>query len=66
MQIRFGQPLPDYAHFIKMIQEIGYEGQLTYELCHPVIDKKHEYVNLDFVHQQFNMARKFMRTIIDI
>lgn len=63
--LRFGRPLPDYAHFIKMLREIGYGGHITYELCHPVLNEKHEIENLDFVHDQVEMAQEFMRDIIN-
>ncbi len=63
--VRWGRSLPDYAHFVKMLREIGYEGHITYELCHPVLNEKHETENLDFVHDQVEMAQEFMRTIIN-
>jgi len=64
--MRFDQPLPDYTHFIKMVREIGYEGHITFELCNPVINEKHEKANLDFVHEQVQMAQEFMREIINM
>ena len=63
--VRFGRPLQDYTHFIKMMREIGYEGHITYELCHPVLNEKHEIENLDFVHNHVEMAQEFMRNIIN-
>jgi sugar phosphate isomerase/epimerase len=63
--VRFGRPLPDYEHFVKLLREIGYGGHLTYELCHPVLNEKHDWEGLDFVHQQVEMAQEFMREIIN-
>jgi len=63
--VRFGRPLPDYPHFIKMLREIGYKGHITYELCHPVLNEKHEIEDLDFVHNQVEMAQEYMRSIIN-
>lgn len=65
MPMRYGQPLPDYPHFIKMMREIGYEGHITFELCHPFIDEKHEQLGLDQVHEQVQMAREYMGAIIN-
>jgi len=63
--VRFGRPLPDYEHFVKMLREIGYEGHMTYELCHPVLNERHDIENLDFVHSQVEMAQEYMRNIIN-
>lgn len=62
---RFGQSLPDYPHYIKMMRETGYEGHFTFELCHPVLDEKYNHAGLDFVHEQVQLAREYMSEIIN-
>ena len=60
----FGHPMPDYAQFMKLMREIGYDGYFCYELCHPLL-KNHEPLGLDFVDQQVKLAREFIGQFID-
>ena len=60
----FGQPLPDYAHFLKLMQEIGYDGYFCYELCHPVLNDAHEPLGLEYVDEQVKLAQEFMSTLM--
>jgi len=53
-------PLPDYAHFIGLMREIGYDGYFCFELCHPLLNAKHEREGLAFVDEQVKLAREFM------
>ena len=68
IQIRpfaFGKPAPDYAHCIKMMDEIGYEGFFTYELCHPFINEKREWFGLADVDVQAQLAAEYLQNILD-
>ena len=58
------RPLPDYASFIRLMDEIGYDGYFCYELCHPVLSKAHEPLGLDYVDQQARLAQEYMSTLI--
>jgi sugar phosphate isomerase/epimerase len=60
----FGRPLPDYAHYMRLMREIGFDGYFCYELCHPVLDKSHEPVGLAFVDRQARLAREYMERVI--
>ena len=60
----FNRPLPDYGHFIRLMQEIGYDGYMCYELCHPVLDAAHEPAGLDYVEEQARLAQEYMGTLI--
>ena len=60
----FNRPLPDYAHFIRLMQEIGYDGYFCYELCHPVLDAAHEPAGLEYVEEQARLARETMGALI--
>lgn len=63
-ELEYGQDLPDYARFVKYMKEIGYTGYIGYELCHPVVDDKHNIMGIDYVDQQVKLAQEFMSTII--
>lgn len=60
----FIQPLPDYAAFLKLMQEIGYDGYFCYELCHPVLNDAHEPQGLEYVDEQARLAQEYMHTLI--
>ena len=62
--LSLGRPLPDYASFVKLMQEIGYDGYFCYELCHPVLSQAHEPLGLDYVDQQARMAQEYMNVRI--
>lgn len=62
--LEFGKPLPDYAYFIELMREIGYDGYFSYELCHPVLSDAHEPLGLAYVDEQARLAREFMSGLI--
>ena len=64
LETRFGEPLPDYEHYIGLMAETGYKGYFTFELCHPVLNDDHTPGGLDFVHEQVKLAREYMSNII--
>ena len=66
VESHFGEPFPDYAHYIGMMNEIGYNGYFTFELCHPVLNDDHTRGNIDYVHNQVKLAREFMGNIIKV
>lgn len=63
-QLRFGAPLTNYPTFVKAMKEIGYDGYLCYELCHPFVDARHEPLGIEAVHEQAALAVQFMRDLI--
>jgi hypothetical protein len=64
LDTRFGEMLPDYTHYIGLMNEIGFSGYFTFELCHPVINDDHTPAGLDVVHEQVKLAREYMSNII--
>jgi sugar phosphate isomerase/epimerase len=60
----FGNPLPDYAYFIRLMHETGYDGYFGYELCHPVLNDAHEPLGIAAVDEQVRLAREFMGELI--
>jgi sugar phosphate isomerase/epimerase len=60
----FTQPLPDYAYFLKLMKEIGYDGYFCFELCHPFLSDAHEPLGLEQVDEQVRLAQEYMGTLI--
>jgi len=56
--------MPDYSHYIQLMNEIGYSGYFTFELCHTLLNDDNSYCGIDFVHEQVQMAREYMAGII--
>ena len=54
-----------YRDFVQAMGAIGYQGYLSYELCHslPVIDG--ETVGIEYAHQNAQLAAEFMRELIE-
>ncbi len=52
-----------YRDFISAMRGIGYEGYLSYELCHqlPIVDG--QTVGIEFAHKNAQLAAEFMREI---
>jgi sugar phosphate isomerase/epimerase len=53
-----------YRDFVHAMREIGYEGYMSYELCHdlPVVDG--QTVDISYADQQAQLAAEFMRELI--
>jgi sugar phosphate isomerase/epimerase len=60
-----GGIMPDYSHYIQLMNEIGYNGYFTFELCHPLLNEDHSRAGIDFVHNQVKLAREYMANIIN-
>ena len=56
--------MPDYAHYIQLMNEIGYNGYFTFELCHTLLNEDNSYSGIDFVHEQVQLAREYMSNIL--
>ncbi len=59
------QPAHNYRAFVKAMAEIGYEGFINYELCHPIPARGGRLPDLDFVHEQAALALSYMRGILE-
>ena len=55
---------PDYEHYIGLMDEIGYNGYFTFELCHPVLNEDHTRGDINYVDKQVKFAREFMGKIV--
>lgn len=60
-----GGKIPDYGHYISLMNEIGYKGYFTFELCHQVLNEDHTVGGLEFVHEQVKLAREYMAKILN-
>lgn len=56
--------LINYPAFVKALEEIGYDGYLCYEFCHPCLGPNHELLGLDEVTRQVDLAGRYMRTLV--
>jgi hypothetical protein len=46
------------------MQGIKYDGYLSYELCHPVLNDAHEPLGLEYVDEQVELAQEYMGTLM--
>lgn len=54
-----------YAPFIRAMKEIGYQGYMSYELCHPLPKVKGQTVGIEYADQCAQLAQEFMRGLIN-
>ena len=59
-----GGMIPDYSHYIGLMNEINYNGYFTFELCHNVLNEDHTYAGIEYVHEQVRLAREYMHNIV--
>jgi sugar phosphate isomerase/epimerase len=53
-----------YLPFAKAMREIGYEGYVGYELCHPLPKVDGQTVGIDFVDKNAELAAEFLRGVL--
>ena len=53
-----------YRDFVRAMREIGYQGYLSYELCHPLPVVEGQTVGIEFAEANAQMAAEFMRGLI--
>jgi sugar phosphate isomerase/epimerase len=60
-----GETRKYYEDFARTMREIGYNGYISYELCHqlPVVDG--QTVGIEFAHHNARLAAEFMRGIVN-
>jgi len=56
-----GRPPTNYPAFLRAMNEIGYDGYLCYEFCHPAVDKMHNPMGIELIHEQTAMALEYLR-----
>jgi sugar phosphate isomerase/epimerase len=59
-----GGIMPDYSHYISLMNEIGFNGYFTFEFCHSALTEDHKPAGIDFVREQVIMAREYLGKII--
>ena len=60
----FGETPTNYRAFAKALYEIGYEGYLCYEFCHPALNDRHEPAGIDKVDEQVRFALEYMQNVL--
>jgi hypothetical protein len=53
-----------YAAFAQGMQEIGYDGYLGYELCHPLPLVDGNQVGIEFADKNAQLAVEYMRGVV--
>ena len=53
-----------YRDFARAMREIGYNGYISYELCHQLPVVNGETVGIEFAHKNAQLAAEFMREIV--
>jgi sugar phosphate isomerase/epimerase len=61
--MNYGQPVPDYGYFLQLMKEIGYDGYICFELCHPVLNEAHEPQGMEYVDEQVQLAQEYMTNL---
>ncbi len=54
-----------YRDFVRAMAEIGYEGYMSYELCHQLPVVNGQTVDIGYAHHNAQLAAEFMRELID-
>ena len=55
-----------YRDFVRSMRDIGYEGYFGYELCHQLPVVNGQTVDIEFAHQNAQLAAEFMRELIEV
>ena len=53
-----------YADFARAMAEIGYDGYVGYELCHPLPDVEGRPAGLEFAEKNAQLAAEYMRGVL--
>jgi sugar phosphate isomerase/epimerase len=54
-----------YGEFVHSMKNIGYDGYMSYELCHPLPVIDGETVGIGYAHSNAQLAAQFMRELIN-
>jgi sugar phosphate isomerase/epimerase len=54
-----------YREFVRAMRDIGYEGYMSYELCHPLPVVDGQTVDIGYAHRNAQLAAEFMRELIE-
>ncbi len=57
--------LINYPVFIKALKDVGYDGYLSFEFCHPVMTEDHELAGMERVDEQVKYACEYMKGVIE-
>jgi sugar phosphate isomerase/epimerase len=53
-----------YRDFVRAMAEIGYDGYMSYELCHQLPVLNGQTVDISYAHENARLAAEFMRDLI--
>jgi hypothetical protein len=58
------EPERFYSDFVRALLDIGYDGYIGYELCHPLPVVSGATAGIDFVDRNARLAAEYMRQAI--
>jgi sugar phosphate isomerase/epimerase len=60
----FDDKLPDYAYYLDLLADIGYQGYFAYELCHPLVKFDRSFQGIEYAHEQVELAQKYIHAML--
>jgi sugar phosphate isomerase/epimerase len=60
----YDNPIADFPYFVRLLREAGYDGHISYELCHPLLDDQHRPLDLAYADNQAELACEYMQEIL--
>ena len=63
-EFRYGSGVPNYPAFVNAMEEIGFDGYLCFEYCHPALDDLHVLRDRAFVDEQVELAFEYFSNLI--
>lgn len=54
----------NYPAFVRSLAAAGYDGALSYEFCHPALNKRHELQGREYVDAQVERAREYFAKLV--
>jgi hypothetical protein len=60
----FGRGVANLPTFVRALKEVGYDGYLSYEFCHPALDAAHQMQGLERIDEQTRLAFEYVRGLL--
>jgi sugar phosphate isomerase/epimerase len=54
-----------YRDFVRSMRDVGYQGYMSYELCHSLPVVNGQTVDISYAHQNAQLAAEFMRELFE-
>jgi len=60
----FSRGVANYPAFVRALKEVGYDGYLSFEFCHPAFDAEHRVQGLERIDEQTRLAFEYLRGLL--